>query len=447
MVSQIIKPSAYFKHDNLRVPGDKSISHRAIIFASLAEGVSKIRGLLLGEDVLCTMRIFQQMGVKMSHLPENLKPEDELIVEGVGLHGLKAPKEILYCGNSGTTMRLMLGLLSVQEFEATLTGDASLNKRPMDRVINELENASHFSKPFLDEQGRRLIRINPGKKSLDKKVSKTLKIASAQVKTALLLQGLYLKEGITIVEPGFSRDHSEQMLVRMGVAIQSVPDGSIGKKVYLAGNQKIKPFDMNIPGDFSSAAFFIVGALIHPQGDICLQNIGLNPTRTGLLEILMEQMGAKITYQQDAIGSIEPQGKIRVESSKLTPCKVDGPIIPRLIDEIPILAVAATQAVGMSQIRDAQELRVKESDRIEQVVSFLKLMGGDVSSVEDGFDVKGPFPLQGISFHSHGDHRIAMSLAIAGLIAQDPIIIDEFESVQTSFPSFLSLYKNCTKGA
>lgn len=411
------------------VPGDKSISHRALLFASVADGSSHLKNLLLGEDVLATMKILQELGVKMSHQAGELKAGEELVVCGRGLHGLRSPKKILDCGNSGTTMRLLLGLLTAQSFESVLTGDDSLNKRPMDRVTQPLtQMGARFD--ITHEGGKRYIRVK-GLRPLKIKPSNfKLKIASAQLKSALLLAALSGGAGLQIAEPMQSRDHTENMLRAMGANLQVAHH-----KIILQSGEALKPLNITVPGDFSSAAFFIVGALILPGSKIQLQSVGLNPTRTALLDVLKKMGGNIITHEEKSMAN-EAVGTLVVTSSQLRGADIAGAAIPRLIDEIPIFAIAAAQAQGTSVVADARELRVKESDRIAVLCEELGRQGVAIEEKADGFKITGGQPFAGGSANSHGDHRIAMSLVIAGLRAVGPLTIQDTDCINTSYPQF-----------
>lgn len=412
--SQTIFPAKSLK-GIISVPGDKSISHRALILASLAEGESHITNLLLGEDVLATMQILQDLGVKMSHQPHQIKAQDTLTIYGKGLHSLKASKNILYCGNSGTTMRLMLGLLAAQPFESVLTGDESLNKRPMERVIKPLtQMGAQFS--IQESKGKRLIHV-VGTSKL-KGGEFVLPMASAQVKSALLLAGLYTKIPVMVIEPGFSRNHTEIMLGNMGVPL--------------------KPLDFLVPNDFSSAAFFIVAGLVVPNSQLILKDVGLNPTRSAFIEVL-KKMGGNIQIQNKKTMMGEEMGDLLVKSSSLKGYHLQGEVIPQVIDEIPIFAIAASCAKGKSEVSHAHELRVKESDRIKTVCLEVAKLGVSIQEKKDGFIIEGGRSFQSGTFESHGDHRIAMSLAIASLLAPQASVINNVDCVATSFPSFFKI--------
>lgn len=434
----IPQPSRGF-HGALRVSSDKSISHRALIFAALAEGKTRIKNLLLGEDVLRTLTILNQLGVKTSHTATTRTPCDELIVFGQGLHHFQAPRDILYCGNSGTTMRFMLGLLAAQPFSSRLTGDASLNRRPMERVMEPLRK---MGAEFLIEEtvSGRVITINPGGQRASQAIQYHMPIASAQVKTALLLAGLYVEGETTLTEPVLSRNHTEIMLQNMGAPIQVS-----GGRVTVQGPCQKALFSPNggsldIPADISSAAFFIVAGLIVPNSELVLTGVNLNPTRTGIIDVLRE-MGGKITVENEQRLGGEIVGDLRVCSSSLQGIKIGGELIPRLIDEIPILSLAAACAEGRTIVSNASELRVKETDRIKAICTELRKNGVVIEEEEDGFVIDGPtrFTLHTSRFTSYGDHRMAMMEAIAGLVLNQPIQIDDVDCVKTSFPNFFDL--------
>lgn len=420
----------------IRVASDKSISHRSLIFASLAEGESRIRHLLTGEDVLNTLTILNQLGVKTSHSAQTLTQDSELVVQGVGVTGFKAPQDVLYCGNSGTTMRLMLGLLAGQNFKSTLTGDASLNKRPMERVFKPLrEMGADFQ--VEDKNGVRLIHVLPAKKGLQG-IRYDSPVASAQVKSSIFLAGLRARGETVVSEPAKSRDHTELMLSSMGANFQIEEN-----TVRMTPVHKFNPIRVSVPADISSAAFFIVAALIVPNSKLTLTDVNLNPTRTGIFDVL-QKMGAniEITNKRELLG--EPQADLIVSSSRLKNVDVSGDVIPRLIDEIPILALAGACATGTLVVRDAKELRVKESDRIVAIVRELGKLGVIIREREDGFEIDGfgsldRFQQPSAPFQSNMDHRLAMMAMIAGLLLKKPAEIDDVECVKTSFPEFFEL--------
>ncbi len=423
----------------IRVASDKSISHRSLILAAVANGESKISNLLLSEDVLRTLTIINQLGVETSHTASNITEKDELIVQGKKIRGLSAPTDVLYCGNSGTTMRLMLGLLAGQSFSATLTGDDSLNKRPMDRIIEPLQlMGAEFT--LEEKEGKRHISTVPQNKSDQvflKGISYEPPLASAQVKSAILLAGLYAKGITSVTEPHLSRNHTELMLKSMR--------GKITIKDLTASidpPQRLRALSLSIPGDISSAAFFIVAALITNNSELLIKHVSLNHTRAGIIDVL-KFMGAKIAVENKEIVQGEEVGDLRVYSSKLRNISITGSIIPRLIDELPLLALAAATAQGKMIVSGANELRVKETDRIKATCSELKKIGVQIEEREDGFVIQGnPEGLkspEGLCFESFGDHRIAMMESIAGLVLDKPVTIDDVSCVNTSFPTFFQL--------
>lgn len=426
MTSRRIHPAKGMNGD-LALPGDKSISHRVVIMAGLASGKSTIKNLLIAEDVLATIRILQQLGVKMSHRPESILSGDTLEIEGNGLGSLKRPEGILDCGNSGTTMRLMLGVLASQPFESTLTGDESLNKRPMDRVIEPLKKmGARFQ--VLHRNGKRFITVT-GQKNL-KGEGVDLPVASAQVKSALLLSALGAGLKMEIREPTRSRDHTEKILEAMGAPI------SIHQNVVRLGSvREIKPMAVTVPGDFSSCSFHLVGALILPGSDVTLRGVGVNPTRTGLLDAL-RSMGAHMEIEEEPPVGHEPVATVRVTGSPLQGTTIGGPLIPLMIDEIPIFCIAAAAANEKSEVSDARELRVKESDRISVMCRELTKLGVRITQKEDGLLIEGTPSWRGSIFDSAGDHRIAMSFAIAALRCKGSSEIRDVGCVATSYPSF-----------
>lgn len=417
----------------LRVASDKSMSHRSLIFSALADGESTIQNLLLGEDVLRTLTILGQLGVSLSHTAQSLKSGNTLVVSGVGLHGLKKPQGELYCGNSGTTLRLMLGLLAGQSFASVLTGDPYLDKRPMERVLEPLKKmGAQFKVEW--QKGRRLIHVLPAQKLLQG-IDYNSPVASAQVKSALLLAGLCAQGETRVTEPSLSRNHTEIMLMGMGVSLAIQ-----GLSVTVTPPAKLLAQKIVVPGDISSAAFFIVGALVTPGSDLTIENLSLNATRTGILDVLKE-MGADITILESSTQSGEQVGTLRIRHSLLKNTTISGDVIPRLIDEIPILALAGAVAEGKMIVQDAQELRVKETDRIRAIVTEFNKMGCDISETEDGFILRGGqgFKLPHLGFATHGDHRMAMTLVVAGLLLEQATKLDEVACIQTSFPEFFTL--------
>ena len=415
-------------HGEITIPADKSISHRAVMFSSLAKGTSIIRNFSDGQDPLTTLKIFNQLGIE-SDIKEN-----EIIIKSTGK--LKQNNLPLDCGNSGTTMRLVTGILAGQKFNSVLIGDESLSKRPMKRIIEPLTQmgaiieANEYKAP-LKITGQDLHAIDY-----------TSQIASAQVKSCILLAGLGVgvnniegRNGITsVTEPYLSRNHTELMLKHMGANITTK-----GTKVSIQKSE-LAPIEIDICGDISSAAYFIVAALIVPNSKIILKNVGLNPTRTGILDVA-QKMGAniKILDKKEVYG--ENVGDIQIEYSELNGCEISSEIIPRLIDEIPIIAVLATQAKGKTVIKDAQDLRNKESDRITAVVTELKKLGTNIEETSDGMIIRGKCNLLGdTEVETYHDHRLAMSLYVAGLICEKEILINGFEWVNISFPTFEELF-------
>ena len=416
-VSTLNKPL----NGEITIPADKSISHRAVIFSSLAKGKSVIRNFSDGQDPLTTLKIFNQLGVE-SEINEN-----EIVIKSNGI--LKQSIAPLDCGNSGTTMRLVSGILAGQNFNSVLIGDDSLSKRPMKRIIEPLTQmgaiikSNEFKAP-LEITGQDLHSIDYSSQ-----------IASAQVKSCILLAGLGVNDGITsVTEPYVSRNHTELMLKAMGANITTN-----GTKVSIQKSE-LSPIEIDICGDISSAAYFIVAALIVPNSKIILKNVGLNPTRTGILDVA-QKMGAniKILDEKEVYG--EKVGDIQIEYSELNGCEISGEIIPRLIDEIPIIAVLATQTKGQTIIKDAQDLRNKESDRITSVVTELKKLGANIEETPDGMIIRGKYKLSGnCEVETYHDHRLAMSLYVAGLICEKEILINGFEWVNISFPTFEELF-------
>jgi len=407
----------------IQVPGDKSISHRAVMLAAIAEGRSRITGFLEGEDTRATAAIFQQLGVRIER-----PSASERIVHGVGLHGLRGSAEALDCGNAGTGMRLLTGLLAGQRFASTLTGDASLSKRPMRRVMEPLaQMGAHIT---ASEGGLPPLRIdiNNSLQAIDYE----LPVASAQVKSAVLLAGLYAGGETVVREPHPTRDYTERMLQAFGWPIEFAP--GLAK---LTGGHRLRATDVEVPGDFSSAAFFIAAASLVPGSDLRLRGIGMNPRRTGLLTAL-RLMGANIEEHGRREQGGEAVADLRVRSAHLKGIEVPIDLVPDMIDEFPILCVAAVWAEGSTVVRGAAELRVKESDRIAGIAQALRALGAGIEETPDGAVIRGG-RLHGGDTDSLGDHRIAMSLAVAGQLATGPVRIRDCANVATSFPGFLEL--------
>jgi len=412
----------------IEVPPDKSISHRAIILSSIAEGKSRIKNVLLAEDPVRTISAMRNLGINIQ-----IKENKNIEIEGKGKYGLKPPQTIIDCGNSGTTIRLLSGILSAQPFTTILTGDDSLKKRPMKRIAEPLSMMG----AKIEASGKEMVpplKISGGKL---RHIEYRSPIASAQVKSAILLAGLYCDGITTVVEPSPSRDHTERMLSAMGVSIISE-----GLKVSLQGGGELSPLNIEIPGDFSSASFFIAGALIAPKSKVILKNVGINPLRTGLIKVL-KRMNGNVQIIENSDNSFEPTATIISEfTENLSSVIVEAEEIPAMIDEIPILAVVATQAKGITTIKGASELRVKESDRIAQIVKGLHQMGAKIEELPDGMRIEGPSKLRGIRFNCNLDHRIAMALSIAGIIAEGKTTIEGIETVGTSYPKFYEHLSN-----
>ncbi|MGD1700437.1 3-phosphoshikimate 1-carboxyvinyltransferase [Dapis sp. BLCC M229] len=418
---------------NISIPGDKSISHRALMLGAIAQGQTNIQGLLLGEDPRSTARCFSLLGANISQLNAEL-----VEVYGVGVGNLTEASRVLDCGNSGTTMRLMLGILaSHPEHFFTVTGDSSLVQRPMSRVIQPL---TQMGGQIWGRKGNSLAPLAIQGQKL-RPIHYHSPIASAQVKSCILFAGLMTEGKTTVTEPALSRDHSERMLKAFGAEIQVDPETN---SVTVTGPAKLKSQDVVVPGDISSAAFWLVAAAIVPGSELVIENVGVNPTRTGILEV-MEMMEADIIQENQRIVAGEPVADLRVRYSPLKPCEISGSIIPRLIDEIPILAVAAMFAEGTTVIRDAAELRVKESDRLAVMATQLQKLGAKVTELPDGLEITGGVSITGTDVESDGDHRIAMSLAIAALNATGITNIHQAEAASISYPNFAkTLQQICT---
>ena len=416
----------------VRVPGDKSISHRSIMMGALADGATRIKGFLEGEDSLATMNIFRAMGVRIEG-PD----QGEVTVHGVGLHGLKEPDLALDCGNSGTSMRLLSGLLAGQNFKVTLTGDHSLSKRPMGRVIDPLAQMGAHIKS--GEAGKPPLTIH-GSGNL-KAIHYDLPMASAQVKSCVLLAGLYADGVTSVTEPAVTRDHTERMLRGFGVDVQ-IKEGVIS----LQGGQRLKATPIDSPSDISSAAFVMVAASICENADVTIEHVGLNPTRVGVIEIL-KLMGANLQVLNQREAGGEPVADIRVRSASLTGIEIPQELVPLAIDEFPVLFVAAANAKGRTVLTGAEELRVKESDRIAVMADGLRACGVEAQPTEDGMIIQGLGDQSGTRYdgtviQSHGDHRIAMSFSVAALRCRGTMKILGAETVNTSFPGFVPLMQS-----
>ena len=404
----------------IRVPGDKSISHRSIIFGSLAKGETKVYDILRGEDVLSTIQVFRDLGVSIQD------DGDVIRIQGVGFQGLQAPTAPLDMGNSGTSIRLISGVLAGQDYAVTMVGDDSLSKRPMDRVAIplrqmgvEIAGQGDRDCPPLHEKGTR--QLQP--------IHYRLPVASAQVKSALIFAALQAEGESTIIEKEKTRDHTEDMIRQFGGEIQVD-----GKTIHIQGGQEFKGQTVIVPGDISSAAFWLVAGLILPDSVIKIENVGINQTRTGILDVIQE-MGGDLTIEDRDEKAVS--ASLTVKTSSLKGIRIDGELIPRLIDELPIIALLATQANGQTVIADAEELRVKETDRIQVVADSLNAMGANVVPTEDGMIITGPTPLHGADLETFGDHRIGMMVAIAALLVRDGnVVLDRAEAINTSYPSF-----------
>lgn len=407
---------------SLRVPGDKSISHRSIIFGSLAKGVTKVHDILRGEDVLSTMQVFREMGVK-------IEDKGDLVeIHGCGFDGLQEPQRPLDMGNSGTSMRLIAGVLAGQNFSAQMVGDDSLSKRPMDRISLPLRQ---MGVEIAGQTERDLppltIHGNPNLKPIQYQ----LPIASAQVKSALIFAALQAQGESLIIEKDLTRNHTEDMLLQFGGQLKVD-----GKEIRVAGKQELQAQEVVVPGDISSAAFWLVAGLIVPNSKITLTNVGINETRTGILDVI-QAMGGKLSVSE--VDEVAKSATITVESSELHGTEISGELIPRLIDELPIIALLATQAEGQTLIRDAEELKVKETDRIQVVADALNSMGADIQPTADGMIIQGKTPLKGASVHTYGDHRIGMMTAITALLVKDGNVeLERAEAINTSYPDFFA---------
>lgn len=408
----------------IRVPGDKSISHRAMMLGALADGVSRVSGFLEGEDTLATAAAFRAMGVRIDDDGPGRK-----IVHGVGIDGLKPPGAPIDCGNAGTGMRLLAGLLAGQGFDATLVGDASLSRRPMRRVTEPL--ARMGARIDTAEGGTPPLRIRGGQRLTG--IDYELPVASAQVKSALLLAGLYAQGTTSVREPHPTRDYTERMLAALGWPIEFSPGFA-----RVSGGHRLTAADIAVPGDFSSAAFFLVAASIVPGSDLTLEGIGMNPRRTGLLHAL-RLMGADIVEHKAREEGGEPVADLQVRHAPLRGIEVPEPLVPDMIDEFPALFVAASVASGTTVVRGAAELRVKESDRIAVMASGLRAMGVRIDEAPDGASIHGGATLAAAEIDAHDDHRIAMSFAVAGQRASAPVTLRGCATVATSFPGFLEL--------
>jgi 3-phosphoshikimate 1-carboxyvinyltransferase len=420
----------------IHLPGDKSISHRAIMIGAIARSETTVNNFLSSADCLATIECFRKMGIEiqMSNDKCQMTNECKIIIKGQGLKGLKPPKKMLDVGNSGTTIRLISGILAGQDFEVSITGDESIQRRPMGRIAKPLRmmGASIEGRMSNDELFAPL-KIFGGNL---KPIAYELPVASAQVKSAVLLAGLFAAGKTCVIEKVASRDHTERMLEHFGANFEKQ-----NERLSVVGQCDFDGSEVDIPGDLSSAAFFLIAGLIIPNSEIRIMNVGVNPTRTGIIDVL-HRMGAGVEIENERILSEEPRAELAVKSSSLKAIKLDGEIIPRIIDEIPIIAIAATQAAGVTEIRGAKELRIKESDRIKTVASELRKFGARVEELEDGLRITGPTKLKGAKVQSYGDHRIAMAMAVAGLAAEGETVIEDTDCIETSFPGFEDILRS-----
>ena len=425
-----LKTNIRHLYGSIRVPGDKSISHRSIIFGSLAEGETKVYDILRGEDVLSTMQVFRDLGVE-------IEDKDEVItIQGVGMDGLKAPQNALDMGNSGTSIRLISGVLAGADFEVEMFGDDSLSKRPMDRVTIPLKK---MGVSISGQTERDLPPLHlKGTKNLAP-LHYELPIASAQVKSALMFAALQAQGESVIIEKECTRNHTEDMLQQFGGRL-SVD----GKKITVQGPQKLTGQKVVVPGDISSAAFWLVAGLIVPNSRVVLKNVGINETRTGIIDVI-RAMGGKLEVTE--MDPVAKSATLTVESSDLKGTEIGGALIPRLIDELPVIALLATQAQGVTVIKDAEELKVKETDRIQVVADALNSMGADITPTADGMIIKGKSALNSARVNTFGDHRIGMMTAIAALLVADgEVDLDRAEAINTSYPSFFDDLENLIHG-
>ncbi len=412
----------------IRVPGDKSISHRSIMLSSIAQGRSEVTGFLEGEDCLRTMECFRAMGIDIERRGEHVT------VLGQGLHGLREPEDVMDAGNSGTTIRLLSGILAGQGFLSVVTGDASLRRRPMDRIADPLRRMG----AAVDGRGSGNLAPLVIRGGSLQGITYDLPVPSAQVKSAVLLAGLYAEGNTTVRRDFGSRDHTENMLAALGAEVNRCQDAVSVKAEELFGGS------IQVPGDISSAAFFLAAAAAVPGSEVTVQKVGLNPTRTGILDVLT-QMGAAVDVDNVHTSGGEPMGDVTVKGGALQGALVSGELIPRLLDEIPVIAVLGAVAEGTTVIADAAELKVKESNRISAMVQELQKLGAKITEKTDGMEIEGPADLSGAVVSSHGDHRIAMSLAVAGLFCDQPVRIEDSRCINTSFPGFHQMLARLTE--
>lgn len=429
----LIRPQKTPLRGVVSVPGDKSISHRAVMLASLAEGTSVIRRWLPAGDTLATLTAVQALGTTI-HIDKRSDVAWDLTIEGRGLHGWQTPAQPLDCRNAGTGMRLLAGLLAGQSFPSVLDGSEQLRQRPMRRITEPL---SQMGAKIQVENGRAPLTISPSQLH---GIEYQMNVASAQVKSAILLAGLYARGETRVYQPGPARDHTERMLHAMGIPLRT-EDNWITLPAAPKNGWQLQPLDLTVPADPSSAAFPLVAAAIVPHSQITIANVGLNETRTGILAML-EAMGAELTVQNEHLSGGEKIGDLTVSFSELHSTAVRGDTVVRGIDELPILAVAATQAAGVSQVQDAAELRVKEVDRISVLAGELHKLGVEMSESPDGFSVAGPMRLFGGEVDSHDDHRLGMSLAVAGLITHGLTLVHDAGCIADSFPGFVEMMQS-----
>jgi len=423
-----IKPAKKLSGE-ISVQGDKSISHRAVILGSIAEGTTRVTNFLPSEDCIRTIKAFEAMGINIE------MNRNTLIINGKGLNGLTEPNDVMDMGNSGTSARLLCGLLSGQPFFSVMTGDSSLRRRPMKRVADPLRM---MGATIWGRGGGDFLPMCI-KGSEIKGITYKLPVASAQVKSAILFAGLYAKGRTSVEEITTSRDHTERMMVYFGINLMR--KGSI---LIVEGGEKPSAKEVEVPGDISAAAFFMVGASLIEGSEVVIKDVGINPTRTGIIDILMK-MGASIEILNQRKMGAEPAGDIRIKSALLKGVEIKGDIIPRCVDELPVICIAAAVAEGETVIKDASELRVKESDRIAVMAECLSRVGVEVETYPDGMRIKGGMGLKGTVCNSHGDHRIAMSMAIAGLITEGEMTIEDTECINTSFPEFEETLRKLVK--
>ncbi|ODJ57662.1 3-phosphoshikimate 1-carboxyvinyltransferase [Brochothrix thermosphacta] len=412
----------------IEVPGDKSISHRAIMFGALANGQTTIEHFLHGEDCLSTIAVFRQLGVAID------VSSDKITVHGTGIESLKQPSTILDVGNSGTTIRLMMGILAGRPFESQLTGDASIQKRPMNRVITPLKTMG----AAISAQEGGLAPVTVSAVEAITGINYDMPVASAQVKSALLFAGMQSDDVTIINEKEKSRDHTERMLQQFGGEITIN-----GLSISITKQPPLQGQNIYVPGDISSAAFFLVAASLLAGSKVTLKNVGMNPTRTGIIDVLRDMGAAIAETSQPTTG--EPLSDLTVSAAPLKATEIGGSLIPRLIDELPIIALLATQAEGTTVIKDAEELKVKETNRIDTVAEELTKMGADITATPDGLIIKGPTALHGATVSSHGDHRIGMMLAVAGFIASSPVELEDAEAIAVSYPNFFEHVEQLSK--